>query len=598
MSRCAVFATANLCLTKKQSDMKANIYKIAAGCMAGILLSMSATSQTIYTFSGGAAGFAGDGGPASAAQLYRPGSIRHDNAGNIYVMDASNARIRKISGSTYTITTIAGTGTFGYSGDGGPATAANINPGTGTGADMAIDNSNNVYFCDYVNNCIRKINASGTISTIAGTGGTSGYSGDGGAATAATFSGPLGLTLDASGNIYVADHNNGAIRKIDASSGIISTIAGTGTSASSGDGGPATAADIEYPTGVETDAAGNIYFAEYLTGKIRKISASTGVISTFASGMLQPNFLEFDQAENLFVGSNDARVYRVSPSGVVDTVAGNGVALVTPSGDGGPATSAGIWRPCGVSITPAGNLLIGTNLHNRIRIVTATTASISGTDIICEGATTTLTASAPGAVWKSGNTGVATVSSAGVVTGVAAGTATITYVKGLLFGTKVVTVNAPTTPVITASGSTLSVPATYATYQWSLGGTPIAGATGATYEATAPGTYAVSVTDAGGCTATSANFVLSSVSVASVGKATEVQLFPNPAKGGSFTMNIPSGENEAVTIAVYNAMGQKVYESVAQTNNTLSMKLDVPAGIYLVKAVSSNANYHANVVVN
>jgi hypothetical protein len=363
--------------------MKRSVYSIVTCIMAGMLMAQNAAAQTIYTFSGGASGFSGDGGPASAAQLYRPGTIRHDNAGNIYVMDASNARIRKISGSTYTITTVAGTGTMGYSGDGGPATSANINPGTNTGGDMVIDNSNNIYFSDLLNNCIRKISSSGTISTIAGTAGTAGSSGDGGAATAAYFDGPMGLALDAAGNLYIADHSNSRIRKITAATGIITTVAGNGTAASTGDGGAATAASIEYPSGVAVDAAGNVYFNEYLTGKIRKIDATSGNISTFATGLYQPVFMEFDQAGYLFSGSNDTRVYRINTTGVVDTVAGNGTALTTPSGDGGSPTAAGIWRPCGVSITPAGNMLISTNLHHRIRIVTADAATVTGTASTC-----------------------------------------------------------------------------------------------------------------------------------------------------------------------------------------------------------------------
>ncbi|MBL7692456.1 MAG: T9SS type A sorting domain-containing protein [Flavipsychrobacter sp.] len=573
--------------------MKANIYKIAAGCMAGILLSMSATSQTIYTFSGGAAGFAGDGGPATAAQLSRPAAIRYNSSGHICFADANNERIRRIESGSLTISTVAGSGSWGFSGDGAAATAAQLYFG-GTGGDIVFDNSNNMYFADLYNQRVRKVTPAGIISTVAGDG-SSGSSGDGGPATAARIWDPMGLAIDAAGNLYIAEHRGHRIRKIDVATGIITTIAGTGTAAYSGDGGPATAAEIGYPLGMIFDASGNLFVAEYSTGSIRKITPA-GVISTHATGLFEPMYLDIDQAGNIFAGSEETMVYRISPSGVVDTVAGNGTTAAT--GDGGPATAAGMDQPVGVSVLSNGNLLISTRRNHRIRIVLANTATITGTASVCAGGTTSLTASEPGAVWKSGNTGVATVSSAGVVTGVAAGTATITYVKGLLFGTKVVTVNVPATPVITAAGSTLSVPATYATYQWSLGGTPISGATNATYNATTAGTYAVSVTDAGGCSATSANFVFSSVSVASVGKATDVQLFPNPAQGGSFTMNIPSGESEAVTIAVYNAMGQKVYETVAQTNKTLSMKLDVPAGMYLVKAVSSNANYHANVVVN
>lgn len=576
--------------------MKKTLYNLFAGCILSAAITASAEAQTINTFCGGTSGFSGDGGHASAARLNLPGAIRHDQAGNIYVMDVINARMRKISGSTYTINTIAGTGTAGFTGDGGAATSAQINQGTATGADIAIDLSNNIYFCDNSNHCIRKINTSGVISTIAGTGGTSGYSGDGSAATSARFFDPLGLAIDVSGNLYVADHNNSRIRKINSSTGIISTIAGNGTPASSGDGAAATAAEIEYPTGVVVDAAGNVYFSEYLTGKVRKIDAISGNISTFATGMFHPAYMEFDQVENLFVGSNETLVYRISTSGVVDTVAGNGISSATPTGDGGSALAASIRRPCGVSITPTGNLLISTNLHDRIRIVTANTATITGTPTTCVSGTTTFTASIPDAAWISGNTAVATVSATGVVTGVSAGTATITYVAGLVFGTRVVTVNAPTAPTISASGATLSVPGTFATYQWTLGGSPIAGATNNTHTATTSGTYAVDVTDAGGCSATSADFTFTT-SVGDLNKTSGLLLFPNPATNGHFTINIPGNINETATITITNAVGEKVYETTANTNEMVQLQLPVPAGLYVVHATTATQQYNTKVMV-
>lgn len=573
--------------------MKSNIYTFAACGIAGILMSMSVTAQTIYTLTGSTSGFAGDGGPATAARLSRPGSVRYNSSGYICFADANNERLRRIESGSLTISTVAGTGSWGFSGDGAAATAAQLYLG-GIGGDIAFDNSNNMYFSDYFNKRIRKITPAGIISTVAGDGST-GSSGDGGPATAARVWDPLGLVTDAAGNLYIAEHRGHRIRKIDVATGNISTIAGTGTAAHTGDGGAATAADIEHPVGLIFDAAGNLFFAEYTTGSIRKITPA-GVISTHATGLFEPMYLDIDQVGNIFAGSEDTRVYRISPSGVVDTVAGNGTA--SPTGDGGPATAAGMDQPTGVTVLANGNLLISTKRDHRIRIVMANTATITGTASLCAGSTTSLTASTPGAAWKSGNTGVATVSSTGVVTGVSAGTATITYVKGLLFGTKEVTVNVATAPVITATGSALSVPATYASYQWSLGGTPIAGATSATHVATAAGTYAVSVTDAGGCNATSANFVLSTVSVASATKAMDIRLFPNPASGGNFTISIPSAESELVTILVVNAMGTKVYETKTQTNKALSVKLDVPAGVYTVRAISTNANYHAGIVVN
>ncbi|MCF8450463.1 MAG: T9SS type A sorting domain-containing protein [Taibaiella sp.] len=574
--------------------MKRTFYKIAASCISIVALAGSVKAQTIYTFCGSTAGYSGDGGPASAARIALPGAIKYHN-GYIYVVDANNELIRKIDAtSPFNITSIAGSQSIGYSGDGGPATAAETYLG-GVGGGIVADNAGNVYFTDIYNNCIRKVNSSGTISTFAG----GGSGGDGGPATAASLNRPFGLAIDGTGDLYVCEEQGHKIRKIAAATGVISTIAGTGTAGYTGDGGPATAADISYPDGIALDASGNVYFTDYDNSVIRKITVSTGAISTYATGFNKPAFMEFDQAGNLFVGNfqSDGMVCRVKPSGVVDTVAGTGLTSL-PSGDGGPATAAGLGSPRGVTITPNGNLLISCRSNSRIRVVIAATATITGTASLCTGATTTLTASIPGAAWISSNAGIATVSSTGVVTGVAAGTATITYVAGLVFGTQVVTVNAPVAPAISAAGASLSVPATYATYQWSLGGTPIPGATSATYEATATGTYAVAVTDAGGCSVTSANFILSSVSVSAVTKAAGLLIAPNPTQDGKFTISLPTINSEAMTIIVTNAVGEKVYETKSMTNTRVSIELNVPAGMYIVQAKTAEAKYTAKVIIN
>lgn len=226
----------------------------------------------ISTIAGtGVFGYSGDGGPATSAQISGPTFITMDGSGNIYFPD--NNRIRKIDGSGI-ISTIAGIGTAGFGGDGGPATSAQVDGPKG----IAVDASGNVFFADCNNERIRKIDGSGTISTIAGTG-SSGFAGDGGPAVNAKFKDPYGICIDASGNMYIADANNDRIRKIDPS-GTITTIAGTGVLGYGGDGGQATLAKID-PWAVCIDASGNLYIADHINYRVRKIDPS-GIITTVA----------------------------------------------------------------------------------------------------------------------------------------------------------------------------------------------------------------------------------------------------------------------------------------------------------------------------
>jgi len=224
-------------------------------------------------------GFSGDGGQAASAQLNYPQGLALDNNGNLYISDMGNRVIRKVSTSGV-ISTIAGIpGSFGYSGDGGLATSAQLGAPSG----IAVDAAGNIYFSDPGKHVIRKINTSGIISTIAGTGNTSGYSGDGGLATAAKLYGPNDICLDAQGNLYIADRDNHCIRKVN-TSGIISTIAGIGGFLNygfTGDGGAATSAKLNKPQSVSVDNLGNLYISDYTNNRIRKVNTS-GIISTIA----------------------------------------------------------------------------------------------------------------------------------------------------------------------------------------------------------------------------------------------------------------------------------------------------------------------------
>jgi sugar lactone lactonase YvrE len=228
-----------------------------------------ATNGTISTVAGGGGSYPGDGGPATNAVLGNVTGVAVDVAGNLYIADPDNNRIRKVAANG-TISTVAGNGTLGYSGDGGPATSAQLWSPDG----VAVDVAGNLYIADGNNNRIRKVATNGMISTVAGNG-SLGYSGDGGPATSAQMDFPWGLAVDSVGNLYIADGNNNRIRKV-ATNGTISTVAGNGSYGYSGDGGPATSAELSGAYGVALDAAGNLYIADTYNCRIRKVAATSG----------------------------------------------------------------------------------------------------------------------------------------------------------------------------------------------------------------------------------------------------------------------------------------------------------------------------------
>jgi hypothetical protein len=336
------------------------------------------SSGDIMTVAGnGVASYSGDGGNALLAELYGAESVAVDSYGDLYIADSGNNRIRKVTASTGYITTIAGTGTAGFSGDGGPATSANLHGPTG----IALDSSDNIYFTDFGNQRVRKIVAStGNIATIAGNG-TQGYSGDGGAATSAELDNPYGVAIDSSGNVYVADSSNNRIRKI--SSGTISTVAGNGTWGYSGDGGSATSAELRWPEGITFDASGNLYIADTDNARIRKVSS--GIITTVAGGGVSgagdggsalsaelwwPAGIAVDASGNMFIADENVDTIRkvTASSGIITTLAGT---WNTPgyTGDGGPASSAKIYYPYFLALDSAGNLYFADWGDERVRVI-------------------------------------------------------------------------------------------------------------------------------------------------------------------------------------------------------------------------------------
>ena len=345
------------------------------------------STGTITTIAGGG-GFGEDGGPATQVLLNLPYGVAVDGTGNLYIADTNSDRIRKVD-STGTITTIAGTGERGFSGDGGPATQASLNSPFG----VAVDGAGNLYIADQYNNRIRRVDSTGTITTIAGTE-ERGFGGDGGPATQAPLFLPTGVAVDGAGNLYIADASNHRIRRVD-STGTITTIAGTGERRFGGDGGPAIRAQLDAPSGVAVDGAGNLYIADVGNHRIRKVD-STGTITTFAgtgergfggpggpavqAQLDAPSGVAVDEAGNLYIADhNNNSIRRVDSTGTITTIAGTEERGF--SGDGGPAIQARLSLPYSVAVDSAGNLYIADASNHRIRRVdsTGTITTIAGT---------------------------------------------------------------------------------------------------------------------------------------------------------------------------------------------------------------------------
>ena len=501
------------------------------------------------------------------------GSIARDHSGNSYVSDECNERILKISASGV-VTQIAGNGTYGYNGDGIAATAASLYEPMC----VAVDAGDNIYIADMGNERIRKINTSGIISTIAGIGGrgSGGFSGDGGQATAAELYQPAGVFVDGSGNVYIADADNGRIRKVN-TSGIISTVAGGSPTFTLGDGGPATAAYMNEPGSVVLDAAGNMYIADAFGGnRIRKVNAS-GIISTIAgtgeagySGdggpatlakINNPRGVAVDAEGNVYIADvTNLRIRKVNTSGIITTIAGNGI-----NGFSGDGKAAQVAELSGGNITVdnLGNVYECDNGNSRIRYINN---HISAPYFIA-GSTQTINICH--------DTGLinAALMADDLDTG---GTLTWTVLSAPLHGSvNVAYTNFSTGTTITPTGLTYIHDTTYSGND----------------------TFSVRISDGLYSDTTMIYVVCDPASSSLVSTTIEhLSVFPNPSDG-SFTVNMLSNNNEEVRYIIYNILGEQLKEVTTSTNKQEQLQIKVTSGMYFLSAATSHGTWIAKIFV-
>ena len=357
-------------------DKKGNVY---IAMREHNIISRIDTKGMMTRYAGsGESGFSGDGGPAIKANFKTPAGLAFDPEGNLYIADRENHRVRKIDTSG-NISTFAGIGKAGFSGDGGPAVRAKLNLPSG----LATDKKGNLFISDRSNDRIRVVDKKGVIRTYAGTG-VAGFQGDAGPALKAQLDKPFGIALDEAENLYIADRNNNRVRKVSPE-GIITTVAGDGGFFFMGDNGPAYRASVAAPTGVAVDKKGNLYIADRNNNRIRLVD-KLGMIRTVAgtgqqdyngdsetareTNLYLPFGLIVDSNDNLLIiDRSHYRIRRIDPkSGEVETVAGNGLKLF--AGDGGPATGATLSFPHGMFLDKDDNLIFSDKGHYRIRKIT------------------------------------------------------------------------------------------------------------------------------------------------------------------------------------------------------------------------------------
>ena len=558
--------------------------------------SSSTTSPTaiIQTVAGnGTQGYTADGIAATSSGLYSPSSIAVDAAGNIFIADSANNLIREVNASTHLISTVAGTGLPGFSGDGGAATLAMLNAPTG----IAVDSAGDLFIVDRGNARIREVNvATKAISTVAGTT-TAGYNGDGIAATSAKLNSPFSIALDSAGNLYFADEGNGRIREVNATTKLISTVAGTGVFGFNGDGISAVSAQLNAPYGIAIDSVGNLFIADTNNNRIREVNATTKLISTVAgtatkgyngdgisatSAQLNaPYAVSVDVGGDLFIADfgNDRIREVTAATHNITTVAGTGT--VGYNGDGITPTSANLENPWGVAVDFYGELFVADTFSNRVRLVTAGAPNVT----VTAATNTTINASLPTINLGQSELLTATISSAGgtpnggtvtfyngttalYVANVSNGTATYTA-KNLPAGNDTITATfngaSNFAPSSSNPGTTVTVIAV----------TPPAVSSPTSANITSSSaTLGGNITSNGGLTVTASGVIYSRTSVN-----------PNPQIGAYGVTNIASTSTSGVfTVPVSSLTPGVLYSFVAYATNSAGTTLTTTIGTFTTLA--------------
>ncbi len=471
----------------------------------GTLISINGNITTVAGV--GYAGFNGDNQPATAAFLYNPAGVAFDAVGNLFIADPGNNRIRKVN-TNGIITTVAGNAGGGYNGDNQPAINAYLAAPRG----VAVDTAGNLFIADQINCRIRKVSTNGIITTVAGVGGA-GYNGDNQPAITAALYYPDGVAVDNVGNIFIADQNNNRIRKVG-TNGIITTVAGIGAAGYNGDNQPAIVAALNYPNGVTVDSAGDLYIADQVNNRIRKVGTN-GIITTVAgigaagyngdnqpatnTYLAGPSGVAVDLSGNLLIAEQGSgRIRKVSTNGIITTVAGNGFSGY--NSDNIAATNALLYYPTGVAQDQAGNIFIADYSNNRVRKVDTS----SSASLLANG---TLVLNNLG-LQNSGNYQVVISSSYSSIT------------------SSVAVLNVQNPPAVAVPPQSLAVECGLTTnltvtatgygplaYQWLMSGTNLPGATASNYVFTASlgavGSYSVVITNSlGSVTSSVANVTL------------------------------------------------------------------------------------------